>query len=153
MRNRIIVGLVAVAAMLGLVVGQPGPASQPFGSNIKSISQIAPGIEKVVLVHPAAATVSCTSGYICGFPCVSSGSCGSYYRVSQTTGLNVYQDLYLNAGDYIYSVHNNTGKQWRVYHYDLAHGGCGSNSSLIYANTRGNMNEEWKNQQCIKRVS
>lgn len=148
MKRKITIGLVALAAMLGLFVIQPGPAAvaeKPHGNT---------AVEIIHLLTPQRAeAVTCSAGYICGFPCSATAACGSYYRVSQTVGLNVYIDLGLNPGDDILSIHNNNSHQWRVYHYDLFHGSCGSASSLVFANTKGNMNTEWRLQNCIKRVS
>lgn len=149
MKRKVTIGLVALVAMLGLLVGQPGSVSvaeKPSGN---------PAVEVIHLLTPQRAeAVSCASGNICGFPCSATAACGYYYRVSQTIGLNVYTDLHLNPGDDILSVHNaSTTHQFRVYHYDLFHGSCGSASSLVYANTKGNMNTEWRLQNCIKRVS
>lgn len=148
MRRKITIGIVALVAALGLFVIQPGAVSvaEKSGGN--------PAVQVVHLLSPQRAeAVVCASGYICGFPCSATAACGFYYQVSQTVGLNVYISLHLNAGDSIYSIHNNNGHQWRVYHYDLFHGSCGSASSLVYANTKGNMNTEWQLQHCIKRVS
>jgi len=148
MKRKITMGLVALAAMLSLFVIQPGTATvaeQPHG-NV--------AVEVIHLLTPQRAeAVTCSAGYICGFPCVATAACGSYYRVSQTVTLNQYINLPLNPSDDILSIHNNNGHQWRVYHYNVFHGGCGSNSSLVYAITKGNMNVEWRLQACIKRVS
>jgi hypothetical protein len=149
MKRKITIGLVALAAMLGLFVIQPGSVSvadnKPGGN---------PVVQVIHLMTPQRAeAVACASGYICGFPCSATSACGFYYQVSQTVALNQPISLHLNSGDDIYSVHNNNGHQWRVYHYDLFHGGCGSASALIYANTKGNMNTEWRLQHCIMRVS
>lgn len=148
MRRRIVIGLVGLLAALGLFVVQPGSAT------VAEKQSGNPAVQVIHLLTPQRAeAVACASGYICGFPCSAANPCGFYYQVSQGVALNTYISLHLNAGDDIYSIHNNTGHQWRVYHYDLFHGGCGSASALVYANTKGNMSSEWTLQHCIKRVS
>lgn len=148
MRRKITIGIVALVAALGLFVIQPGAVS------VAEKSSNNPAVQVIHLITPQRAeAVACASGYICGFPCSATSACGFYYQVSQTVALNQYISLHLNSGDDIYSIHNNNGHQWRVYHYDLFHGGCGSASALVYANTKGNMNAEWQLQHCIKRVS
>jgi len=84
---------------------------------------------------PAEANASCSSGYLCMYPCYLSGSCSYEWRIyGGTTGC-----IAINATD-IYSVKNNSSYRFMVFHDSYCSGGA---DSYFYAHTSGDMNWEW----------
>lgn len=154
MGARLKFGLVALVAALGLLVFQPGPISHhTAGNGVVAVDSQVSWTKHVLPAPMPASAVSCASGYICGFPCTMNASCGYYYSIPQTVGLNAVNNTNLNPTDKILSIHNNTSHQWRVWRFNSTGHGCGGDNAVVYANTKGNMSSNWYQQGCLTRIS
>jgi len=96
---------------------------------------LAAGYTIAATTPPAEANASCSSGYLCMYPCYLSGSCSYEWRIwAGNTGC-----IRIDATD-IYSVKNNSAYRFMVFHDSFCSGGA---DSYFYAYTSGNMNWEW----------
>jgi len=86
---------------------------------------------------PAEANSACTPGNLCLYPCFLSESCGPW--LNGPLGTSCYATGAGGLTHLTYSVKNNNAHSYHVYHT----ANCTGTSSILYAGTSGNMNNEW----------
>ncbi len=96
-------------------------------------------IAALALASPAKANASCASNHLCLEPCFLAESCSSWFDSPVSAGC--YPTGAGGFNHLTYSVKNRTTKKVIVYHTTTCSASGGT--SVLYALTNGNMNNEW----------
>lgn len=91
---------------------------------------------------PAQANASCPNNRLCFYQCYLAFACSVDRSIASTTTSCVKTYSSTNPAHF-YSVKNETAYTYRVWHNSICSNANGAVSSVLHAETDGNMNSDW----------
>jgi hypothetical protein len=128
--------IMILLAMLALTIGLVGaPAQAAPTASVVAVDSVTGQVTEMMRQQ------SCPNNQVCFYGCLLSGSCGYWFTIASTK--TSCTNIYAKHVD-IQSVRNETGYNFRVWHNSSCSNVGSPPTSVLYAESDGNMNTEWK---------